>query len=1176
MIEKIDKKEYKANQVNTEGKKLEPWKNKSLKTSVNLMSMLEAFGKKLYDSKISALRETVVNHISHGAWAAIKKGEDAHVEIWFDSEKRSIVIRDFNGMGIPFDDMEKNCTELGGSGNNDRSIPGQHGYGFFAWLAIANFCTVETWSRITDEHYCYVGREGKIWEPSDERTLDSYGTKTTMIVDEDVNFEILEDQCHEFIEHFPVIIKIHHSSGDEVEYGHLTYDNAFANSRILENDNVMLVIDQTSETPNLYRRGRGKEQSFFINNVPIDVAMNGLKTKDGYREGVLDSFKFNCNIKNESIVVPPIQRDKLNKDDSDKIYKICDNLIRQEFKKHVCDNIDDFLSIDDKWIWKKSHKIREMFSDKTRDFYTEMDHKMNVNSCDSTHNCNKPGKKKAGEYIKLGDALLNYDNLFLEYQNGRKDRLIIGANLPKSACLSAYSDRTEHVSRGWMYKNFKEVKAVIKENKFKLNSMSSESIMVYCNTTTKMKSSINVNDIKKSDFILNIPLGEKSRSSWFDGLGRVNNINCRRDGNLPENEIPFVGKFESGEPVPGSHRLPLNIAFSRKHAKLLHDNDNCLRIANIMKKLQTITTFVSDLPNLNNEGDIDYKEPTILEMSLFDAIPYMVKQSKILNDWAVDNDMSMPDRMRVYGGDARQMNFVFDIEYATQYNVFSVPNIEDRKWIKIGFLLWIQYHKWCCNEDQLARPGLDKENMYHQTGSQDHPTLKAWIDTLDFDDAQSDDDYREWVDWEKLANENISEHDLPNVMLSIKAQSDNQLCGMAYRTITHGPQSLTCKNEGSFVTRMLGSDVGIQTQAEYNIWRDTLKRVNPKLHRAITHLFVDANDEDISDGNLWNNGDKEFVSGEYCKTTGMYRDLGILQDDSDRDDVKTLNRLVCSFSELLYTSTYDVLNFKDNRIRRTFGLGNGWDCHNDSNRKFGDDKFIPQHTNWINSSRLGYSVEDAKLEKWSDENSDVVFPVTVGNEQKRSTVEKMDSGKNPLFTDMWQTCVVFDLEDVPIGASSNNFSKDQETIWLVDRLRKTNPEFFTKSALNCKVEKIVFRKDVELFKTKFFSERKVGFIKRIAPVKLLIEYINLEHVNMIKSSIMMFVDETKLETKVKYKIDSNSITAIGAIDWAWYMYKKNSSIVRTNPTSIDINGDELKITFTQPEKTEFPPILISN
>ena len=81
-IEKIDKKEYQAKRVNDpKGKELEPWKNKSLKTSVNLMSMLEAFGKKLYDSKISALRETVVNHISHGAWAAIKKGETAHVEI---------------------------------------------------------------------------------------------------------------------------------------------------------------------------------------------------------------------------------------------------------------------------------------------------------------------------------------------------------------------------------------------------------------------------------------------------------------------------------------------------------------------------------------------------------------------------------------------------------------------------------------------------------------------------------------------------------------------------------------------------------------------------------------------------------------------------------------------------------------------------------------------------------------------------------------------------------------------------------------------------------------------------------------------------------------------------------------------------------------------------------------
>ena len=1203
-VEKINKKEYEAKRVNDpKGKELEPWRNKSLKTSVNLMSMLEAFGKKLYDSKISALRETVVNHISHGAWAAIKKGETAHVEIWFDSQKRTIVIRDFNGMGIPFDDMQKNCTELGGSGNDDRSLPGQHGYGFFAWLAIANFCTVETWSRVTDEHYCYVGREGKIWEPSDERTLDSYGTKTTMVVDEDVNYEDLESNCHQFIEHFPVKTKIHTSTGEELDYGNRAYGDLFEKPLTIENDDILLVIEQTSESPDTWRNrnyGGAEDQEFYINNVPITV-------NSDVQNAVYQCFKFKCNIKNEAFVVPPIQRDKLNKADCSKVVDLIDKMVCSELVKHECDNIEDFLSIDDKWLWRKDRTIRQAFKDKTKNFYKTMDYKVAVNDCDPEARCNQPKAKKAAEYLEFGNVVQRYDNVFIEYQNGRKDRLVIGHNLPKSCCLSSFGSNYDGDGGGFWpfaHKKYLDVKEAIKTNKYKIHKEDRNSIMVYCGPMSRSKTSMNISDIKKEDVLLNIPTGDKTRESWFNALhGPVELSSYGIPYDVRDRKLHVIG--ESEFEVSMEHRFPLNISFSRKYAERLHSDGNVLTISGILEKLQTITTFVTTMEPKN-----EWEAPQAIEMTLFDAMPFMKMQNykmKEMKSESSDKSFMWNDKHHS-NPDFTSLKYLESIDNPVAFNGFHVPNVEDRLWINVAIALWQQYTAWCLADEadrHKQKPSDEKINFASIDGRD--LSLRTWVSTLDYSELGSD--FKEWIDWDEV-------HELMGktskgyaTALSYLSRSyidiyfDNEDNGQ-YGDQTLAINALNALKWGTKYVRKFDSETSdagkikdLYTSSDhelkavrvYDIMRTGLNGVHPRLKNMFIHLFTDETDyEDQVDGNQWNGKETQLKKGSKYHLTGKEQiKKGWWSADKDtsstyRDEINKMNRLVCSMSEFIYATTIKKLDWSDHRLLRVFGLG----CLGDELNTQGfngivSDRLSTQQNGWL--ARFSY-MEIEPTEVWAD--IDLCFPVTVGNLQKRYDVIKLEGTTNPLYTDMWQTCQMFEKAKQKVlgDTRQNNVEKPINTGLLVNdysnpkinfiikKLRETNPEFFSEDGLTCDIDDIAWRDDVELFHLEYFQDRKNYLLERLATVDMLIEYRNSEKFNTIKG-LMTGNEFDEIQYTVKETIDSMSVTASSGFNWAMFILKKGTYIENTDPEYVRINKNTFTVKFKMPEIEELPPIL---
>ena len=1217
-VEKIDKKEYQAKRVNDpKGKELEPWKNKSLKTSVNLMSMLEAFGKKLYDSKISALRETVVNHISHGAWAAIKKGETAHVEIWFDEEKRTIVIRDFNGMGIPFHDMEVNCTELGGSGNDDRSLPGQHGYGFFAWLALANFSTVETWSRITDEHYCYVGREGKIWEPSEERTLDSYGTITTMVVDEDVNYRDLEENCNQFIQYFPVKTIIHTTSGEDIEYGHRKYGDKFENPLTLENENISLVIEQTVEHPETWRNksyGGAEDQEFFINNVPINVYSN-------LDNAVYQQFKFKCNIKNEAFVIPPIQRDKLNKDDASKVEDLMESMICEELLKHECQTVEEFLSIDDKWHWSKNRLIRQAFNKKTKVFYDMMDTNIGYCECDPEAHCNKPKAKNAVQYLTLGNIIQRYDNVFIEFQNGRKDRLAIGHNLPNSVALSWYHGplrgsletlNAEGIDlySDFLSKNYLLIKDVIKSNKYKIVKTDADMLSVYCGPVSRSKTSIAMDNVKKKDLLLNIPIGEKYKADWVSAFNITSGHHFGIPDEILDRQLRVIG--ESELEVSNEDRYPLNISYSKKHAKKLHDDGNIWTISEIIEKLQTITTLVTTMEPANI-----WKEPEVIEMSLFDAIPFMTWQNdettKMYNESGV---RSTNWGREEYDESRNHFRYVDSItNNPLLFNAFHVPNVKDRIWIRVAIGLWHVYCEWCMSQRN--------ERVKKQKPSKDDITLagdnklRTWVSTLDY--SELDENFKEWIDFDKI-NEGAEGAFPSSSMLTAEAiqymmkassiyvtmisrsnsRGEERYNLIPYQVLKYGEKYVRKENpEYDNIEKILRlytiSDIKGSSYGSSQYLMSVLNNSNPRLHNMISRMIsINTGDEYEVDGNQYNSdGGTELGSGSKYHLSpidqfkkGWWNDIedvsenveirGRRRNGTYLDDAQKLNRIVCSISELIYATTVKTIDWSDYRLLRVFGLARAGDEHNLNgfNGRFKEKDFI-QQSRWLH--RLEYmKIEPDAL--WNKNN--VCLAVTSSNPQSRDNLLSMDKEPNPLYTDMWKTCRMFekikrfDVGEDKIGKPINEYllaGNDDFMLsyFILEKLRKSNPEFFDKDALKCDVKEIAWRDDVEVFHLGYFKKHKKLFLERLASIDTLVEYRNQDKFN----SIRKLMNHYECQYTVTEDKNSISIKADSKFNWAKFIMNHTGDINRTDYKDIRLKGNTLTIEFNHEEIAELPPIL---
>ncbi len=491
-IKKIKKDEYEPTvHSNTKDKEIKPWEvNGALETKADMAFIIHMFGSNIYHSDESAFREQIVNALSHGALPVLQAGQEAWVEVTFDYAERSITIQDMNGMGIPWKDFDKICRQLGQSGNTDGTRAGQHGCGLFSFLKLSNLVTLETWSKVTDEHYAFLGREGKVWEPIENRTLEVTGTKVTLTCKPEVDLDKIVDYCKIVCDHFPIVTNVSVKNRGEstiesygkiqdgvIQLGNRTYEmdmideySRTSGKTVSSSKQKKALLKLSNDLLDIYIMkypGQGTTNvKTYLTNVPIELFTN--KTSYGSNQ---DPFQYHdtmgqlgnviLSIKNERDIHPPVDRDTLNQNDTNMIVQAAEDLMKKWVKENVkFKTIKEYINHSEKWI-VDNHSIDDMVDDKTRDII----HKTRQSYYGSISTEHKHS---------LSEYLVKYDKVLLvKTTNSRLQSAIRNWSSESIGFLNIVR-KTDEDKQKWLLRRFELATDYRKTNKIKLPKLDTE------------------------------------------------------------------------------------------------------------------------------------------------------------------------------------------------------------------------------------------------------------------------------------------------------------------------------------------------------------------------------------------------------------------------------------------------------------------------------------------------------------------------------------------------------------------------------------------------------------------------------------------------------------------------------------------------------------------------------
>ena len=545
-IKKVDKNEYESDSyTNVDQSEIKPWeKAGALETKADMAFIIHMFGANIYHSDESAYREQLVNALSHGALPVLEAGHEAWVEVTFDYAERTIVIQDMNGMGIPWKDFDNICTYLGQSGNKDGTRAGQHGCGLFSFLKLSDLITFETWSKVTDEHYAFIGREGKVWDPIENRTLEVTGTKITIALKPEIIIDKIVDATRIIAGHFPVTtnMTIRNKTDSSLDdYGKIQdgtytlgnrsyvqdlmerYASVFPQTPTDENHVLKLEDDMLELYIIKHPDTSYTEVTSYLTNVPINLHHD--KDTYGSSKRIFDYDHILGNIghcilhvKNERMIHPPVDRDQLNETDTRMLLDRATLLFVDYVKANVkYKTVDEWVNSDFKWL-ADNRSLDELLTEETR----EINDEIRRSYYGSLH---KDYQQTLSAY------LTSYENIFLT--RGRNERLekgLVDYHTDNELGTVGFINTKKGNRRGqledhftFLEKLFKYASDFRRENKIKLPSLELDStskdlsggtIKVYDRDDRGAGQDTEFNEIKGNCYNLRNEKLEKKPSSW--------------------------------------------------------------------------------------------------------------------------------------------------------------------------------------------------------------------------------------------------------------------------------------------------------------------------------------------------------------------------------------------------------------------------------------------------------------------------------------------------------------------------------------------------------------------------------------------------------------------------------------------------------------------------------------
>ena len=232
-----------------------------IKMRLNEDVIIQRVSNQLYKSSYSAFRELYNNCCYHGY---IDKS--SYVKVSLDTDTRKFVIQDFNSKGISGVVFNKVLTVLGTSSNTDRSKGGKFGLGFNAYPLLSDVVILET-RCVNGETYSVIGKGGMQFQKSAQPNLDKTGTKLSMTLREDINYNRLVDK----------IIECARTSGVK------TYFELKSANRISGFESGLHTLEQESYEE-MFEKDRDQSKSYLtssISNEDYEVHLAIAVNKDG-------------------------------------------------------------------------------------------------------------------------------------------------------------------------------------------------------------------------------------------------------------------------------------------------------------------------------------------------------------------------------------------------------------------------------------------------------------------------------------------------------------------------------------------------------------------------------------------------------------------------------------------------------------------------------------------------------------------------------------------------------------------------------------------------------------------------------------------------------------------------------------------------------------------------------
>ncbi len=320
--------------------------------------VIDRLARDIYTSPTAGLREIYNNEARQcrTAQAKHKQSPAPTIHIDVDASKRSLSILGTDSMGMSMDTFRNVYTVVGRSGNLSGDESGQFGFGRLATRLLSDVVIVQTYSRETGEQFAFISKDGRAFEAINMPALESFGTKISMTVKDDVSLYEIVKYAHEmarFVKIDTVLCLQNDVVEDSESTNPLTYEQGIyqignVSERDYLTEQLCIKADDCVDwieidTPEYYFLGivRDNYRAHYDdmprqhNLIGIPINMDPLET------GGCDGYVL--NIKDERRYMPTASRDNLTEQAESEIQEKVQDQICKFIGSIKINSIEDYL-----------------------------------------------------------------------------------------------------------------------------------------------------------------------------------------------------------------------------------------------------------------------------------------------------------------------------------------------------------------------------------------------------------------------------------------------------------------------------------------------------------------------------------------------------------------------------------------------------------------------------------------------------------------------------------------------------------------------------------------------------------------------------------------------------------------------------------------------------------------